>query len=143
VIPFGFLGALLGHAAMGLNLTILSIFGVIGLSGVIVNAALLIVDFIAARQAEGVDAEQAIVDATLSRFRPIMLTTLTTFLGIAPLVLETSVQAQLIIPAGVSLGMGVLFASLLQMILVPAFAASGLHLRRAVMSARAASTPAS
>ncbi|MFD0857862.1 efflux RND transporter permease subunit [Roseovarius aquimarinus] len=123
VIPFGALGAVAGHAILGIDLTLLSMFGIVGLAGVIVNDSLLIVDFIQEREAEGQPSEEAIVEATLSRFRPIMLTTLTTFLGITPLVLETSVQAQFLIPTAVSLGAGVLFVSILQMVLVPAYAA--------------------
>ena len=125
VIPFGFVGALLGHAVLGLNLTLLSMFGVIGLAGVIVNDALLIVDFVQEREAAGEDPRDAIVEATLSRFRAVIMTTLTTFLGIAPLIFETSVQAQFLIPTAVALGAGVLFASILQMVLVPAYAALG------------------
>ena len=125
VIPFGFVGALLGHAVLGLNLTLLSMFGMIGLAGVIVNDALLIVDFVQERERDGDDPEDAIVEATLSRFRPVVLTTMTTFLGIAPLIFETSVQAQFLIPTAVALGAGVLFASVLQMVLVPAYAALG------------------
>ncbi|MFW5642170.1 MAG: efflux RND transporter permease subunit [Roseicyclus sp.] len=129
VLPFGFVGAVLAHAALGLNLTLLSMFGIIGLSGVIVNGALLIVDYIQAEEAEGASPEEAIARATLSRFRPITLTTLTTFLGVTPLILETSVQAQFLIPTAVSLGFGVLFASALQMLLVPAYAALHAGLR--------------
>jgi multidrug efflux pump subunit AcrB len=122
LIPFGLIGAVLGHAMLGLDLTLLSLFGIIGLSGVLVNAALLIVDFILAGEAEGKDPHTAILEATLSRFRPVMMTTLTTFLGISPIILETSVQAQFLIPTAVSLGFGILFVSILQMVLVPAFA---------------------
>ncbi|MBS1303403.1 efflux RND transporter permease subunit, partial [Loktanella sp. SALINAS62] len=130
VVPFGFVGALLGHAALGLNLTILSLFGVIGLAGVIINDALLIVDFTRAREARGAPPLDAIVEATLGRFRPVVLTTLTTFLGITPLMLETSVQAQFLIPTAVSLGAGVLFASVLQMVLVPAYSSLGIRAGR-------------
>ncbi|WP_420392227.1 efflux RND transporter permease subunit [Acuticoccus sp.] len=136
VIPFGFVGALLGHAMLGINLTLLSMFGIIGLSGVIVNGALLIVDFVMEGEAEGKDDEAAIRDATLSRFRPIVMTTLTTFLGIAPLILEQSVQAQFLIPTAVALGFGVLFASALQMVLVPALASLAARLRRLTGSER-------
>ena len=123
VIPFGAFGAVAGHALLGLDLTLLSLFGIIGLSGVIVNDSLLIVNFIQKGEAEGKPPKEAIIDATLARFRPVMLTTLTTFLGITPLVLETSVQAQFLIPTAVSLGAGVLVVSILQIVLVPAYAA--------------------
>ncbi len=130
VIPFGIVGALLGHALLGLNLTLLSLFGIIGLSGVIVNGALLIVDFIGENQAKGMDPHEAIRIATVSRFRPIILTTLTTFFGVTPLILEQSVQAKFLIPTAVALGFGVLFASALQMALVPALASLTLGARR-------------
>jgi multidrug efflux pump subunit AcrB len=130
VVPFGFVGAVLAHAALGLNLTLLSMFGIIGLSGVIVNGALLIVTYIDAAEAEGHPPDEAIAMATRSRFRPILLTTLTTFLGVTPLILETSVQAQFLIPTAVSLGFGVLFASALQMLLVPAYASVHASLRQ-------------
>ena len=123
VLPFGFVGAVLAHGALGLNLTLLSMFGIIGLSGVVVNGALLIVDFIQEAEAGGTDRFEAIRKATLGRFRAITLTTLTTFLGISPLIFETSVQAQFLIPTAVSLGFGILFTSVLQMLLVPAYAA--------------------
>ena len=122
IIPFGFVGALLGHAALGLNLTLLSMFGVIGLAGVIVNDALLIVDYIISDEADGKSAHDAIVDSTVQRFRPVTLTTLTTFFGIAPLILETSVQAQFLVPTAVALGVGILFGSFVMILLVPALA---------------------
>ncbi|WMS41894.1 efflux RND transporter permease subunit [Acuticoccus sp. MNP-M23] len=130
VIPFGIVGALLGHALLGLNLTLLSLFGIIGLSGVIVNGALLIVDFIGENQANGMAPREAIRAAALSRFRPIVLTTLTTFFGVTPLILEQSVQAKFLIPTAVALGFGILFASILQMALVPALASLTLRARR-------------
>ena len=122
IIPFGFVGALLGHAALGLNLTLLSMFGVIGLAGVIVNDALLIVDYIISDEADGKSPRDAIVDSTVQRFRPVTLTTLTTFFGIAPLILETSVQAQFLVPTAVALGVGILFGSFVMILLVPALA---------------------
>jgi multidrug efflux pump subunit AcrB len=122
IIPLGFVGALLGHAVLGLNLTLLSMFGVIGLAGVIVNDALLIVERIQTAERDGTDAADAISDSVVARVRAVTLTTLTTFFGIAPIILETSVQAQFLIPTAVALGFGVLFASVLQMFLVPALA---------------------
>jgi len=122
LIPFGLIGAILGHLLLGLDLTILSMFGIVGLAGVMVNDSLLIVNYIQSEKAEGTPALEAVEEATINRFRPVMLTTVTTFLGITPLVLEQSVQAQFLIPTAVSLGFGVLFASVLQMVLVPAYA---------------------
>ena len=136
VLPFGFFGAVLGHVLLGLNLTLLSLFGIIGLSGVIVNGALLIVDFIQTYEADGRDPFEAIIGAALDRFRAIVLTTLTTFFGIAPLILETSVQAQFLIPTAVALGFGILFASVLQMVLVPAYASLYARGRRRIRRMR-------
>lgn len=123
VIPFGLVGAILGHAALGLDLTLLSMFGIIGLSGVVVNGALLIVTMVLREQEAGADPRAAIERATLSRFRPVLLTTLTTFLGVTPIILERSVQAQFLIPTAVSLGFGILFVLVVQMTLVPALCA--------------------
>jgi multidrug efflux pump subunit AcrB len=122
IIPLGFVGALLGHAALGLNLTLLSMFGVIGLAGVIINDALLIIERIQQSEENGTDPAEAISESVVRRVRAVTLTTLTTFFGIAPLIIETSVQAQFLIPTAVALGFGVLFASVLQMFLVPALA---------------------
>ncbi|MFP7674281.1 efflux RND transporter permease subunit [Marivita sp. S0852] len=122
IVPFGLIGAIMGHAILGLDLTLLSMFGIIGLSGVVVNGALMIVTFIQQREHGGAAPFEAIEEATLARFRPVLLTTLTTFLGISPLILEPSVQAQFLVPTAVSLGFGILFVLVIQMILVPAYA---------------------
>lgn len=120
-IPFGFVGALAGHMLMGMNLTFLSLFGIIGLSGVIINGALLMIDFVNRKRREGAPFQQAIVESAQERFRPILLTSLTTFFGVLPLILERSVQAQFLIPTAVSLGFGILFGTFLLMLIVPAF----------------------
>lgn len=130
VIPFGVIGAILGHLLLGLDLTLLSMFGIVGLAGVIINGSLLIVTFMQREEADGTAPRAAIETATLARFRPVVLTTLTTFLGITPLILETSVQARFLVPTAVSLGFGVLFASVLQMLLVPAYASLAESWRR-------------
>lgn len=122
-IPFGFVGALVGHGLLGLNLTLLSMFGIVGLSGIIVNGSLLLLTESDAREAAGADRATALADAVAARFRPILLTTLTTFLGITPLILETSLQAQFLIPTAVSLGFGVIFGAAFVLILTPAYAA--------------------
>ncbi len=119
-IPFGFIGAVLGHLAMGLSIGILSMFGIIGLSGVVVNDALVLIDFINERRRSGIPMAEAIREAGKVRFRPIVLTSLTTFLGVLPLILEKSLQAQFLIPMAVSLGFGILFATAILMLLVPA-----------------------
>ncbi len=118
-IPFGLLGALLGHLVFGIPLSIQSIFGIVGLSGVVVNDSMVLVDFINEQRRAGSPVHQAVLDGAKLRFRPILLTTITTFLGITPLMLEQSVQAQFLIPMAVSLGFGVLFATVITMLLVP------------------------
>jgi multidrug efflux pump subunit AcrB len=122
VIPFGIIGALIGHLVLGLPLGVLSIFGIIALSGVIVNGSLVLIDFINENLANGMAIEEAIVDGAKSRFRPIMLTSLTTFLGVAPITFETSLQAQFLIPMSASLGFGVLFGAIILQLLIPALA---------------------
>ncbi|MEO1651234.1 MAG: efflux RND transporter permease subunit [Pseudomonadota bacterium] len=122
VVPFGFVGALAGHALLGLNLTLLSLFGVIGLAGIIINDALLLVDQIIEEEANGARDEEAIVESVVLRFRPVILTTLTTFFGVSPLILEQSVQAQFLIPTAVALGFGILVGGAFVIFLVPAFA---------------------
>jgi len=121
-IPFGIIGALMGHLILGLSVGILSVFGIIGLSGVIVNGSLILIDFINERLREGDDIRTAIIDSAKSRFRPIVLTSVTTFLGVAPITFETSLQAQFLIPMSASLGFGVLFGTVLLMLLIPALA---------------------
>ncbi|RMH60320.1 MAG: efflux RND transporter permease subunit [Calditrichaeota bacterium] len=118
-IPFGLIGAILGHVILGYDLTILSMFGIVALTGVVVNDSLVMVDFINQERAEGIPVAQAIRDAGMKRFRPILLTSLTTFLGLMPLLLEKSMQARFLIPMAISLGFGVLFATFITLILVP------------------------
>ncbi len=118
-IPFGLIGAVLGHLALGLNLTMLSLLGLIALTGVVVNDSLVMVDFINRRVAAGMKVQEAIRDAGAARFRPIVLTSLTTFVGLLPLLLERSFQAQFLVPMAVSLAFGVLFATAITLVLVP------------------------
>ena len=118
-IPFGFIGAIGGHFIMGFDLTILSLFGIVALTGVVVNDSLIMVDFINRKRAEGLPLRIAIRDAGVSRFRPIVLTSLTTFLGLTPMLLERSLQARFLIPMATSLAFGVLFATFVTMIMVP------------------------
>ena len=119
-IPFGFMGALIGHALLGVNLSLLSFFGVIGLSGVIINTSLMVTDFLNERLADGEKNEDAVINAMLDRFRAILLTTMTTFLGVTPIIFETSVQAQFLIPTAVSLGFGILIGTIMLIFLLPA-----------------------
>ena len=121
-IPFGIIGAVVGHAILGLQMAIMSLFGVIGLSGVVVNDSLVMIDFIDERLRQGMPGREAIIEGAKARFRPIFLTSITTFLGVAPLVFETSIQAQFLIPMAASLGFGILFATAVLMMIVPALA---------------------
>ncbi|MEO0819205.1 MAG: efflux RND transporter permease subunit [Pseudomonadota bacterium] len=119
-IPFGFAGAVMGHILMGMSLSIISIFGVIALGGVVINTALVMIDYANKVRLEGVSAFEAMERAGLRRFRPIVLTTLTTFGGLAPMIFETSLQARFLIPMAVSLGYGIVFATLVVLLLIPA-----------------------
>jgi multidrug efflux pump subunit AcrB len=120
-IPFGIVGAVLGHLVMGYSLSVMSMFGVVALSGVVVNDSLVLVDFANRRRLTRLRARQAVHEAAIHRFRPIMLTTLTTFGGLAPMIFESSRQARFLIPMAVSLGFGILFATIITLVLVPAF----------------------
>ncbi len=126
-IPFGFVGALIGHGLMGANLTLLSFFGIIGLSGVIINTSLMVTDFLNERLERGESIEDAVSEAMLDRFRAILLTTLTTFLGVTPIILERSLQAQFLIPTAISLGFGIIIGTFLLMFILPALLV--LHLK--------------
>ena len=121
IIPFGWLGAILGHAIMGLQLTLFSFFGLIALTGVVVNDSIVLVDFINRRVREGLPLREALMSAGQRRFRPIMLTSMTTIAGLFPILLETSLQAQVLIPMAASLIFGLSTGTLLILILVPVF----------------------
>jgi multidrug efflux pump subunit AcrB len=118
-IPFGIVGAIAGHLIMGYNLSIVSMFGLVALSGVVVNDSLVLIEFANRRHLAGASVAAAIHEAALHRFRPILLTTLTTFGGLSPIIFETSRQARFLIPMAVSLGYGILFATMITLILVP------------------------
>ena len=118
-IPFGMTGAVLGHIFLGLNLSVLSMMGIVALTGVVVNDSLVMVDFINRYRAEGNSIKDAVLEAGPRRFRPIFLTSLTTFVGLVPLILEKSTQAKFMIPMAVSLSFGVLFATAITLLLVP------------------------
>ena len=119
VIPFGAAGAMLGHMIMGMNLTIMSLMGMLALTGVVVNDSLVLVDYINRRRAEGMPLMEAVSTAGVARLRPVLLTSLTTFAGLTPLIFEKSTQAQFLIPMAVSLGFGILFATFITLLLVP------------------------
>jgi multidrug efflux pump subunit AcrB len=119
-IPFSAIGAVFGHHIMGYSLSIVSMFGLIALAGVVVNGSLILIDLVNRKRKEGLPLERSIIEAGIQRFRPIILTTLTTFIGLAPMMFETSRQARFLIPMAISLGYGVVFATLLTLILIPA-----------------------
>ncbi len=119
-IPLGAVGALVGHALLGLPLSFSSVIGMVALAGVVVNDSLVLVDWANRSRREGADALQAVRGAGMSRFRPIFLTSLTTFLGLSPLLLEQSVQAQFLIPMAVSIAFGVVAATVISLLVVPA-----------------------
>jgi multidrug efflux pump subunit AcrB len=119
-IPFGVVGAILGHLIMGFDLALPSIFGIVALSGVVVNDSLVMIDFANRRERKKDCApREAIHSAAIQRFRPVLLTTLTTFGGLAPMIFETSRQARFLIPMALSLGFGILFATFITLIIVP------------------------
>jgi multidrug efflux pump subunit AcrB len=128
IIPFGIVGAIVGHWVMGLPLTMFSLFGLVALTGVVVNDSIVLVDFINHRLNDGLELEDALVDAGRRRMRPIILTSVTTIAGLVPLMLERSFQAQLIIPMAVSLAFGLLVATVVVLFLVPTFFSIYSHL---------------
>ena len=139
VIPFGLVGALIGHIVMSFYYTVLaymstgvwekvpfdfsmlSLFGIVALTGVVVNDSLIMIDLINRERGEGIPLHQVVRDSVVRRFRPILLTTLTTFFGLVPMMLEQSLQARFLIPMAVSLAFGVLFATSITLIIVPTF----------------------
>ena len=133
-IPFGVVGAVIGHIVLGYDLSLVSLMGVIALSGVVINDSLIMIDY--ANRHRSDDAFESITQAGLRRFRPILLTTLTTFGGLMPLIFETSLQAQYIIPMAISLGCGILFSTAIILVLVPCLYVIQDDLRRAFTGAR-------
>ena len=127
-IPFGLVGAVLGHLLLGFEIAATSIFGFVGLSGVVVNDSIVMIDFITERRRAGMPVREAIIGGARARFRPIFLTSLTTFLGVAPLILEQDLQARFLIPMAASLGFGIVAATGVLMVVVPALAT--LQMRR-------------
>jgi len=119
VIPFGLVGAVIGHLLMGFSLSIMSMCGFVALAGVVVNDSLVLVDYVNRHVAAGASLLDAAREAGAARFRPILLTSMTTFAGLTPMLLETDIQAKFLIPMAVSLSFGILFATLITLILVP------------------------
>jgi multidrug efflux pump subunit AcrB len=119
-IPFGIIGAVLGHMIMGYSLSVVSMFGIVALSGVVVNDSLILIDFANHRVRErGMSIHDAVLDAASQRFRPILLTTATTFGGLAPMMFTRAIQARFMVPMAISLGYGILFATVITLVLVP------------------------
>lgn len=118
-IPFGMVGAVFGHLLMDYNLSLMSMMGIVALSGVVVNASLVLIDYANRQRRKGLSSLEAIQTASLRRFRPVLLTTVTTFGGLAPMIFETSRQARFLIPMALSLGFGVVFATAVTLVLVP------------------------
>ncbi len=119
IIPLGFVGAILGHLIMGASLSLLSFMGVLALTGVVVNDSLVLVDYINRQRRKGIAMMQAVLAAGTARFRPVMLTSMTTFAGLTPILLEKSTQAQFLKPMAISLAFGILFATLITLVIVP------------------------
>jgi multidrug efflux pump subunit AcrB len=117
-IPFGLVGAIAGHILLGFDLSLISIMGVIALSGVVVNDSIIMIDY-ANKMRDRMPVFEAIREAGLRRFRPILLTTVTTFGGLTPIIMEKSLQAQYLIPMAISLGFGIIFATAIILVLVP------------------------
>lgn len=121
IIPFGIIGAIGGHALLGKSLTLFSIFGLVALTGVVVNDSIVLIDFINHRIRDGFPVREALLDAGQRRFRPVLLTSMTTVAALLPILLETSIQAQIVIPMATSLSFGLMFATFLVLFLVPTF----------------------
>ncbi len=131
-IPFGIIGAILGHLIMGITPSFLSIFGMMALAGVVVNDSLVMVDFTNRRKREGVPVRDAVMHSGVARFRPILLTSLTTFAGLMPLIFDKSIQAQFLIPMAVSLAFGILFSTAITLFLIPCAYLANEDLKRGV-----------
>jgi multidrug efflux pump subunit AcrB len=119
-IPFGLIGAIMGHLILGMEFTIVSIFGIVALSGIVVNDSLILIDFINRAVRSGMDVEKAVIESGRARFRPVLLTSVTTVAGLFPLLLERSFQTQFLVPMAVSLCFGLMVATVLTLLYVPA-----------------------
>ncbi|MBW2481084.1 MAG: efflux RND transporter permease subunit [Deltaproteobacteria bacterium] len=119
-IPFGLIGAVMGHLVLGMEFTIVSIFGIVALSGIVVNDSLILIDFINRAVRDGMEVEKAVIESGRARFRPVLLTSVTTVAGLFPLLLERSFQAQFLVPMAVSLCFGLMVATVLTLLYVPA-----------------------
>ena len=129
-IPFGFVGAVAGHLVFDMPMALFSYFGLAAAAGVVVNDNLVLVDYINRLREKGTEAYEALVEGGVARFRPILLTSVTTFVGLVPMMLERSTQAQFLKPTVVSVAFGVALATFVTLLLVPAFYAVGLDIAR-------------
>lgn len=120
IIPFGLVGAVVGHILLSFDMSFLSLFGVVALSGIIINDSIVLIDYFNELEKVGGNRMDNIIEAVRRRFRPILITTLTTFIGLVPMITETSIQAQFLIPMALSISFGILFSSFLILVLVPA-----------------------
>ena len=118
-MPFGIIGAYAGHMLLDLTPSWLSIFGIMALAGVVVNDSIVLVDFINQKREEGMPIRDAVLASGVRRFRPIFLTSITTFAGLMPLMFDNTIQAQFLKPMAVSLGFGILFATFITLLLIP------------------------
>jgi multidrug efflux pump subunit AcrB len=118
-IPFGIIGAVLGHIIMGYSLSMMSLFGMVALTGVVINDSLVLINFTNRERENGAGPVQALATAAVMRFRPILLTSLTTFGALMPMIFETSRQAKFMIPMAISLGFGVIFATGITLVIIP------------------------
>ena len=132
MIPFGTVGAVFGHFAMGIPLTFLSLFGIIALAGIVVNDSIVLIECINELIAKGTPVYEALAQAGVRRFRAIFLTSTTTFIGLGPLVWERDLQAQIVIPMGVSIAAGSAFATFVTLLLTPSLIAITNDARRLV-----------
>jgi multidrug efflux pump subunit AcrB len=119
VIPFGIIGAVIGHIVMGESVSMFSLFGLVALAGVVVNDSLIMIDFVNKARASGMPVKQAVIDSGTKRFRAIVLTSVTTAAGLMPILTEGSLQAQTVIPMAISLSFGILFATVITLFLIP------------------------
>jgi len=133
-IPFAFAGAVFGHMIMGTPMALFSFFGIGAAAGIVINDNLVLVDFVNRLRERGVGAMQALVDAGVQRFRPILLTTVTTFLGVMPMIAERSTAAQFLKPMVIALGFAVIFALFLTLFLVPSLYAIGVDMKRTALN---------
>lgn len=133
-IPFGFMGAIYGHLIFGVSMDLFSYFGIGAAAGVVVNDNLVLMDYVAKLRATGMSVKDALVQAAVQRFRPILLTTVTTFIGLMPMLAERSTQAQFLHPSVIALSFGVLFALFVSLLLVPALYSLGASIKSTVLS---------